>query len=783
MKIGIITYPDILDGKGRFLQAYSLYSYIEQQGYEVEIIDYEKTVDMSKSARIQRLIKRLSVNEIASYIGKRISAKKMEVIKGERRIQREKYSNFIRDNIRMSRKIGCIYELSRYIEQFDAVVCGSDQIWNPYFVGLDPVYYLQFVEKNKRISYAASLGTVLIDKEKLNIITKWISTIPYCSVREESAKQLLKENSIESVAVLDPTFLMSSNWWRDFANIPSTKERPYVLSLYFDNGNEPRDFARTLCERFSLDEVNIPETIMDVEKKDVIKEACLSPNEFVSLFANAEYVVTQSYHGVILSILFKKKFFVLNRTTKLYVSGVFSRIEDLLKKLDLEDRIVNEESAFDNLDKEIDYSVVYDKIAFYSQISKEFLNKALLSACSSTSTNLCSNFTCTGCAACVDTCNFNAITLEEGDDGFLYPVINSEKCIHCRRCEMVCPNKHSKSKFMTPKTVYACVSNDSKNLEESTSGGFFGVVARLILNMHGAVAGCEMNRDLEARHIVINSEDEIVRLKKSKYVQSYTAEIHKEIRTTLEEGKKVLFSGTPCQVDGLLSYLHKDYENLYTMDIVCHGVPSQLLYDKVISYFNKKFHDKVLNYQMRDNVWRPDFKSYIVLEKQGLKKLEKHKGDIYKNAFLNNLSLRRSCYTCAYARPERVADITIADAWGIKDDQLPGVERAKGISMVSVNTLKGEYLFDKIKEEINYQEVKIEQFISSQPSLKGPAKINCKRDEFIMEVLNNGVTKKSIKLAGEDETKIRRIKHRIERMLGEERYNSFVKTAKKVIDR
>lgn len=783
MRIGIITYPDIADGKGRFLQAYALYSYIEKLGYDVEIIDYEKLVDTSMIARLKRFASRVSLQEVAKYIYKCSSKKKMECIRNQRQEQREKYNEFINSNINVSRKIHDFGDLVKYSEGFDAFVCGSDQIWNPYFIGLDPVYYLQFVESKKRISYAASLGTVLLDREKEETICKWIRTIPYCSVREESAKWLLKKNGIDARNVLDPTFLMDSIWWNDFGNIPPKNQRPYLVSLYFDNSIEPRKLSSEICKKYALEELNIPETILDIKNYGVKKEACLSPKEFVSLFANAEYVVTQSFHGVVLSILFKKKFFVFNRTSKLYVDGVFSRIQDLLNKLGLAERIVSNISDWECLNQDIDYSEVDDKIALFANESRSFLQAALEKVCDK-DIGLASKYSCTGCAVCADACPKNAIELREGDDGFTYPYIHFDLCVKCKKCLAVCPTLNKeKDRFKEINSAYICQTSNMKLLENSTSGAFFATVATNILSKKGLVVGCELSDNLQARHIVIKSVDEIPRIQKSKYVQSSTLGIFRTVRSLLEEGRMVLFSGTPCQVNGLLSFLSQEYPSLYTIDIVCHGVPSQSFFDKTIKYFEQESNRRVIYYSAREKrrMWSPQFQSCVCYDNGDIKWLEKHKGDVYKNAFINNLSLRRSCYNCEYACQKRVADITIADAWGIRETQLSGINHNNGVSMIAINSAKGKWLFENIKNDMTFETVEIDQFIKSQPALRDSANMNKKRDIFLEEVETNGITKKAMDLVGEDETKIKRCKHAIEHAIGEKRYTTITRMIKKVI--
>ena len=376
-KVGIITYPDIADGKGRFLQAYALYSAISEQGYEVEIIDYRKKQEETKWQRLVRHIKTVSVKDIIVYFYVKKERKRCSVISEERKKQRKEYENFIANNINMSMVITNHDELKKYAKKFDAIVCGSDQIWNPYYWGKDSAYYASFVEPQKRISYAASIGTTEVDDKNMNVIGNYIGQMKFVSVREESASEMLKSKcGVDATVVVDPTFMMSSDWWNEYASEERVLDGKYILTFFFDNGTKCRDFAKKLSEKHNMPIINIPETSMDLTGNNTIFP-CLSPKGFASLFRNAEYVITQSFHGVVLSIIFRRKFFVLDRETNYNVSGLISRINDMLHRFGLEKRIINGTEELTLIDEEIDYDEKYKIINQKAEEGRQYLNTAI----------------------------------------------------------------------------------------------------------------------------------------------------------------------------------------------------------------------------------------------------------------------------------------------------------------------------------------------------------------------------------------------------------------------
>ncbi len=298
---------------------------------------------------------------------------------------------------------------------------------------------------------------------------------------------------------------------------------------------------------------------------------------------------------------------------------------------------------------------------------------------------------CTGCGACYNLCPVNAITMEPDGEGFLFPSVNKELCTTCGLCYSKCPAEGGVYPVSGNGDVYACWAEDDIRMK-SSSGGVFSILSKYILSQGGAVAGAAWSDDYKVKHIIIRSEDELDRLRGSKYLQSDVGSVYSEIKALLEKDVPVLFSGCPCQVAGLYAAVGKQYKNLFTVDIVCHGVPSPKAFDKYIEELDKGKKPQNVDFRDKKRGWGTY--SSIILN-DGTEYFENCREDPYYIAFLNSISTRRSCAKCKYSSPERIGDITLGDFWGISEID-PSYNDGKGTGLVIVNTEKGMEIFEKI---------------------------------------------------------------------------------------
>lgn len=342
---------------------------------------------------------------------------------------------------------------------------------------------------------------------------------------------------------------------------------------------------------------------------------------------------------------------------------------------------------------------------------------------------------CCGCYACYNICPKECITMESDNEGFWYPKIDKNKCINCNLCEKVCPIINKPNNSLYEKKSYAVFNKNEKIRLKSSSGGIFSLLAEYVINNHGSVYGAVFDEDFNVKHIKINRLQDIELLRGSKYVQSRINDIFKSIKFDLKNNKIVLFTGTPCQVAGLQSFLQKKYNNLILMDIVCHGVPSTLVWQQYIDELKQNYKQDIKSIYFRDK--STGWKTYSI---KFLFDKDEYKNfgfkDIYMKGFLNDIYLRPSCYNCNFKGIERISDITVADFWGI-ENILPKIDDDKGTSLIVIHSEKGKQLFDELSETMIFNEVDLNEAIKYNPSMISSVKYNEKRDAFFIE-LNSG---------------------------------------------
>lgn len=309
------------------------------------------------------------------------------------------------------------------------------------------------------------------------------------------------------------------------------------------------------------------------------------------------------------------------------------------------------------------------------------------------------NSNCCGCTACASICPKQAIKMVPDKNGFFYPEVNLDKCIHCNLCDKVCTYQKG-SLPNSQKEVFAAVANNIA-LIESASGGLFSSFAKKILEKGGVVYGSAMryNDDqLHVQHIKVTDISELPLLKGSKYVQSNLKDIFINVKTELSKEHTVLFSGTPCQIAGLKGFLQKDYPNLFTIDIICHGVPSEQLFQQYISFEESKHNSKIIDFRFRDKKKGWQLHGAMTLENGDTIYFDPEESSYYQ-LFLNSYTYRENCYSCPYASDHRPGDITIGDYWCIelvhpellvKNDG--PIDHTKGVSCMIINNAKGETL-------------------------------------------------------------------------------------------
>lgn len=354
---------------------------------------------------------------------------------------------------------------------------------------------------------------------------------------------------------------------------------------------------------------------------------------------------------------------------------------------------------------------------------------------------LCLKESCTGCGACMQSCNHGAITMRYDSEGFLLPIIDKAKCVDCGLCQKHCPELNPIERLDYEKQKYYALIYD-QDRKISSSGGAFSVFAKWIISQGGIVYGATINEKFEVRHIGVESTGELNKLRGSKYVQSIIGDTYKDIRNHLRSNRKVLFVGTGCQVGGLYSFLNgKRYEGLlYTLDLVCHGTPSYGAFKSYLSKLEKNISPNGEVGAIRDFRFRK-LDSWSIVPSVKFTKSDWRMLNLSENAFMDaffkGITFRECCFNCQYCNTKRIGTFTIADFWGIGRHGLPFKRNvSSGVSLLIDNTGLMPSIIDELRGMVYIEERPKEEAICEQVNLKNPMKRLAVRDSAVLDMID-----------------------------------------------
>ncbi len=677
MKIAIMTWFSYMN-YGTFLQATALCKKLEAFGHEVKIIQYyprekeellpDKSLLSEFTDKVIRKIKNRGVRNI-------IAEKNGDIFKA----YSEKYFN-------LTRKCESLSDLEGLNKEFDAFICGSDQVWSP--LAFDSHYFLDFVKNpDKKIAYAPSMGVTEIKvKEIEDEIKKLLENFEKISVREESGSEFVSSVKGRKIPVtLDPTLLLAKAEWAEIFNIKEKKEK-YLLAYFLGNNEKYIKRSEKIARKLNLEFRIVP-----VFEKDLSRTGALSsvgPEEFADLFYNAEYVCTDSFHGVAFAVNFGKDFTCFERFKKSDKENQNTRIYNILEKLSLEARLST------TCEKEkIDKKATELKLKGLREASEEFLTVSLDKTEEASEKALIkkhilqTNSLCCGCGVCKNVCPVNAVEINMNTDGFYHAEVNGNVCISCGKCVSVCPMEAENSfKNISDGKLYSYKDNDLSTLDESSSGGIANRLSTCFSEEGYSVAGCVFDcSEKKAKHVLASPSDaEILqKFRGSKYMQSDFSPVVPEIASC--ENPLVIF-GTPCQIAGARNLL-KHKENVIYVDLICHGVPTYNLFRKYEVLLREKYKMNTENlnvaFRYKPMGWK---ERYMSVSSEG-KELVQHKSrNEYFLMYESKNCYGKACYECRW-RSHSSADLRLGDYWGDKfaDDKT-------GVSMVLSMNETGEKL-------------------------------------------------------------------------------------------
>ena len=715
MRTGLVTFYHI-HHYGAVLQAYATEQAVEALGSECEIIDYY----VNQNNALFRT---------PAGLGSAAADVHTAMHYGQLKQRYERFENFSREHLRLtSHRYESVEELRAADLPYDVILSGSDQIWNPKIFPngrFDPVFFGAFSQRRK-IAYAPSFGIPHVPESMEAEVRGYLSQFSHLSARERQGQQIIQGITEREVpVVLDPTLLLRREDWETVAKGGQEQAQGYILCYCISRPGALEPYIHRLAEKTGLRVVQL----CGIRRKVHPRAQCVlnaGPAEFLDLFRGASYVCTNSFHGTVFSIQFQKPFFTSVAPAEL-AEPESSRTFSLLSRLGLAHRIVGKGDTA-GLMEEIDWPGVSSRLDQERELSLNYLQGALENrAPGGEVTNereppaenclpkLADHAHCTGCTACASGCPKNAISMVRDREGFSFPKVDPTACIHCGRCTAICPVLRKREAGPLP-AVFAAWNKNDEIRKDSTSGGVFTLLAEHVLERGGVVFGAALDGNQHLRHVACFRTEELWRLRGAKYVQSDLEGIFREIKEWLKT-RPVLFSGTPCQVDGLYRYLGERPENLVTCDLVCHGVPSPGVWEDVARNLEKRKRKTLQAVRFRNKVagWKNSHFTTVY-----------HDGSVdsaplfrteYGRAFGRALFLRPSCYRCPYASMTRVGDLTLGDFWGLRPDELPE-QQEKGISLLMVNTAHGSHVFDQLP--LAKKAFPPERAIAGNPRLASP---------------------------------------------------------------
>lgn len=704
MKAGIVTFNSA-HNYGAVLQVYAMQEYLKSLGLDVDVINYRpKEIDnVYKLYNVKRKDPRL-----IRGIKKAYKFAKVNISERWRLEKRKNFEDFIKNVLNTTKPYTTLPEIQKDFLQYDILIAGSDQIWNTDLTkGFKPAYFLEFGNKDaRRISYAASLGNESIDPKYVLFYKRYLENFDFISVREESMKEILKDLTDKPITrVIDPTLLLDKKVYDNLKQDTKYKGKDYIYVHYIGNDEKTYEIADQLSRKLGIPVLHNRKKGLFENELDYLFNG--RPEEYISVIENAKYVVTNSFHTTVFSMIYEKDFITIPHATRP------ARMQNLLEIAGLSNHLVEDVRIMPKLETlKIDYKDVKKRLLEERKGSIEFLNNAIYGEVpdkhEENYLKTHNRFNCYGCELCKDICPVQAIEMVEDEEGFKYPKIDKEKCIKCGLCEKNCIYRKNikKEKSEDYPLIYAASYKDNDVLKNSSSGGIFTALYKYILSQKGYVVGVKYNEDMVAEYAMADNEKDCEKFRGSKYVAASINGLRKDIKEKLEKGKKVLFTGNPCQIKALKTYLNKDYDNLYLVEIICHGVPSPKVFRLYIKYLEEKYKSKVVDFKFRDKEkgWATKNLSTIrVIFEDGREVTEFAKYNNFNRAFLNNYILRPGCHNCELTGNDGLADMTIGDFWGIESVMPQYAKRQKnGISIIKINTEKGNSLFENISEKLEY---------------------------------------------------------------------------------
>ncbi len=604
-------------------------------------------------------------------------------------------------------------ELEQLNQLTDIFMLGSDQVLTLRSIREFGKYFLMGFAKDSKYKIAVSSSTggdsITSDEDLANYGKELLQRFNKISIREFAGIDLVRNRyGVYADFIIDPIFFTEAQKYQELSQGESDDNKPYMLAYILDPTEDKRNCILKLSNMLGMRIKIVLDGRKFTHEENLealnLKESTLPElnfNQWIYYYNNASYIFTDSFHGVAMALILNKPFIIYPNRKRGY-----ERFLSLGVLFGISDRFIDKTEQLTEkvLGESIDFELINKIISDEKEKALQWIGDALGNTNTGRTAKLpekaivsfIEKTDCMGCGACACVCPVDAISLQADEFGYYRSNISYDKCIDCGKCSSVCPALHlPKNKNKEEPDCFAFIAEDKQVLYNSSSGGIFALLAEEAFKRNGCVAGAAWRDDFSVEHIVIDDSQKLYKLQKTKYLQSYQGKIFRDIKELLASNRFVLFSGCPCQITGLKSYLGKDYQNLILVDLLCSYAPSNMFFQK---YIADAFPNGIENYQFRHKVqgWNTDCSTLTVTE-TGCDSQVRRGGseDAYQRVFHNHTMCPTHCENCKYQRVPRFGDISIGDFWGLSNKD-PQIDTKNGVSVVLCNNKNGEKFLESI---------------------------------------------------------------------------------------
>ena len=742
---------------GSMLQAWATQRFLELEGCEARTINKDGLASQIAQGRREHYARHaMDLQMYAEKVPFAMHRARQVAIPRFRREMAQRhqaFDRFSRDRFHFTRKTYSFEEAAEMSSEYDALVVGSDQLWLPVNIAGDYFTLSWAAPGVRKVAYATSVGLGDVDPWTGRRIADMLASYHAVSVREESAADLVESlTGTRPFVACDPTALLSREEWLSVANVTYDKipEEPYAFVYLLGRNAWQRSAIRDYCRSHGLKAVVVAHNDSYVRADEGWADVYpwdAGPAEWLALIARASMVFADSYHAAVFSNVFEVPFVSLRRHAAGSALSTNSRIDTLLRSLGLKGRLCESEGELARVaDAPVDFEASRLRLEAHRRESAAWL-LAALDGCGRPTPHIEVRHVedCCGCSACAAACPVGCIAMAYDAEGCEYPKVDSSRCIGCGRCLKACPVAQAQPGAPCSQRAFLAQHIDPQVLLEATSGGAMSALGQAMLRRGGSVYGAANLRDAErdrvkgapgrlvVGHVGVDDERELARFRNSKYVQSVMGPTYTEVREQLASGRQVLFTGTPCQCEGLIALLDGHPANLVLADVVCRGVVCRAAFASYVSWFDARvgeadvvrFRDKArygYNYS-RIRAVRGD----EVLYGAGVE------SDPYLRAFFSSLSVRPICHQCSFKKRYRESDLTCWDCYDIERFS-EALDDNRGVTRVLVHSQAGLALLEEASADLRLVEVDADEAVKGVYELVRSVGKNPRRGSFMRDV-------------------------------------------------